>query len=726
MGKNTELDFAWNFIENTGSDLFLTGKAGTGKTTFLRKLKEKCPKRMIVLAPTGIAAINAGGMTIHSFFQLPFAPFVPETSFSSGKGRYSFRFGKEKIRMIKSVDLLVIDEISMVRADLMDAMDNILRRYRDREKPFGGVQLLMIGDLQQLAPVIKDEEWQLLKDYYETPYFFSSRALKSTGYCTVELKTVYRQSDTGFLEILNAIRENRCSKEALAKLNTRYIPDFHPGNEEGYIRLVTHNRQAQEINAGELERLPGPSFVFRAETEGKFPELAFPTEEVLELKRGAQVMFVKNDTSRERRFFNGMIGEVADISDDRIEVRSLDSPGNAFVLQKEEWTNARYVLDEESKEIREEIEGVFRQYPVKLAWAITIHKSQGLTFDRAIIDAGSAFAHGQTYVALSRCRTLEGLVLSRPLTSGAVISDAAVEEFTERARLTVPDERKVRDLERAYFLEVLSGLFGFGGLQGAMSRYVRLADEYFYRIYPRQIAEYRECLEAFSSGVSDVAEKFRRQYTRMTLTSGDYASDNALQERIRSGATYFGEKAREIRKAFGNALCETDNKETAKRLKDASEELLTALDIKIRLLDHVKESGFALLPYLKMKAVITIEADPGAARKERKKSKAKEKEGTAQPKKSRSARSSAEVPSDILHPELFRRLKEWRLAMAAAQKVPAYVILQQKALTGISNLLPTDEEALAAIPYFGKISSEKYGRFILEIVHKYCKEKGLL
>ena len=418
MEQNSELALAWQFIENTGTHLFLTGKAGTGKTTFLRRLKQESPKRMVVLTPTGIAAINAGGVTIHSFFQIPFAPYVPESSFSTN-ATYRFRFGKEKINIIRSMDLLVIDEISMVRADLLDAVDEMLRRYRDHHKPFGGVQLLMIGDLQQLAPVVKEEEWQMLKKYYDTPYFFSSLALKQTEYCTIELKTVYRQNDGVFLDLLNRIRENHCDSQVLEALNRRCLPDFQPRKEEGYIRLVTHNYQAQRINNYELEQLPGRSYAFRATIDGKFPEYSYPTDEVLELKKGAQVMFVKNDSSGEHRYYNGMIGEVTAVSASSIEVRAKDS-GEDFLLQEEEWANAKYVLDEESKEIVEDIEGTFRQFPLKLAWAITIHKSQGLTFERAIIDASSSFAHGQTYVALSRCKTLEGLVLSAPLSARVI------------------------------------------------------------------------------------------------------------------------------------------------------------------------------------------------------------------------------------------------------------------------------------------------------------------
>ena len=444
---NAELALAWDFIVNTGANLFLTGKAGTGKTTFLRKLKEQNPKRMAVLAPTGIAAVNAGGMTIHSFFQLPFAPYVPESSFSRGADtKYSYRFGKNKTDLIRSLDLLVIDEISMVRADLLDAVDNVLRRYRDRSRPFGGVQMLLIGDLQQLSPVARDEEWQLLSGYYDSPYFFSSQALRRSEFCTIELRTVYRQNDARFLDILNRIRENRCDAATLRALNSRFQPGFIPG--EGCIRLVTHNWQAQRINSEELDKLPGETFTFSAETEGKFPETSFPTDRELTLKRGAQVMFVKNDSSGAHRYFNGMLGEVTELSSDGIEVRCQDS-GETFELRQEEWTNARYELDKQTKEIREAIDGVFRQYPLKLAWAITVHKSQGLTFDRAVIDVSGSFTHGQTYVALSRCRTLEGLVLSAPLTRQSLIYDKAVDSFTRHARQTVPDENRLRSLQKA-------------------------------------------------------------------------------------------------------------------------------------------------------------------------------------------------------------------------------------------------------------------------------------
>lgn len=605
MEQNSELALAWQFIENTGTHLFLTGKAGTGKTTFLRRLKQESPKRMVVLTPTGIAAINAGGVTIHSFFQIPFAPYVPESSFSTN-ATYRFRFGKEKINIIRSMDLLVIDEISMVRADLLDAVDEMLRRYRDHHKPFGGVQLLMIGDLQQLAPVVKEEEWQMLKKYYDTPYFFSSLALKQTEYCTIELKTVYRQNDGVFLDLLNRIRENHCDSQVLEALNRRCLPDFQPRKEEGYIRLVTHNYQAQRINNYELEQLPGRSYAFCATIDGKFPEYSYPTDEVLELKKGAQVMFVKNDSSGEHRYYNGMIGEVTAVSASSIEVRAKDS-GEDFLLQEEEWANAKYVLDEESKEIVEDIEGTFRQFPLKLAWAITIHKSQGLTFERAIIDASSSFAHGQTYVALSRCKTLEGLVLSAPLSARAVISDREVDRFTETARRNEPDEQRFHSLQRAYFHELLTGLFDFQPLEQVLQHYVRLIDEHLYKLYPNQLTAYKEEMERFREKVIKVAQKFGMQYNRLIDAAQNYATDKTLQERIVAGAKYFKKEMEpQYLALIGDHVLATDNKELKKQLSKAKEELNTIFLQKDDLLAYAIENGFHTADFLRQKAVLSI------------------------------------------------------------------------------------------------------------------------
>lgn len=728
--NNPELQRAWQIIENTGMHLFLTGKAGTGKTTFLRQLKEQSPKRMVVVAPTGIAAINAGGVTIHSFFQLPFAPFVPDTTFNASQSR--FRFGKEKINIIRSMDLLVIDEISMVRADLLDAIDAVLRRYRDRYTPFGGVQLLMIGDLQQLAPVVKEDEWNLLSHYYETSYFFGSKALQETAYATIELKQVYRQNDPYFLSLLNRVRENKVDTPTLNALNQRYIPHFQPPKEDGYIRLTTHNYQAQQINDRELSLLPSPTFSFKADITGNFPEYSYPTDQVLTLKKGAQVMFVKNDPSAEKLYYNGMIGEIHSIGPDGFIVRTKGSDRNIIALP-EEWTNSKYVLNEETKEITEEIEGVFKQYPIKTAWAITIHKSQGLTFEHAIIDAHSSFAHGQAYVALSRCKTLEGMVLSSPLSVNAIISDAAVDTYNhEYVEKHVPREDFIHAMQQLYFLSLVSELFDFSLIARAFNEQLRLIDEHFYRLYPLLLEEYKQLLEVFTREVTKVAYRFHNQYKRLVELSPDYDANEELQTRIKKGAVYFEQALLPFLALVEKTNLPTDNRELRKKANAAIDEFQNALTRKTALLHYVGENGFHVKEFLRKKAYIMLnDSDSGISSQDRKREKnaraASSKEGNAvehSPKAHASKeRRKIEVPSDILHPELYKSLTEWRGAKAKETGMPAYVIIQQKALLGMVNLLPRDAEALEAVPYFGRKGVEKYGLEILGIIRAYVKKR---
>lgn len=576
--NNPELDLAWKIVETTGANLFLTGKAGTGKTTFLKNLRKHSSKRMVVLAPTGIAAINAGGVTIHSFFQLPLSPYLPGTTFDRGDKKY-FKFSKIKRDIIRTLDLIVIDEISMVRSDLLDAVDAVMRRYRDYSKPFGGAQLLMIGDLQQLAPVIKEDEWTLLSSVYDTPYFFSSKALAVASYYTVELKTVYRQQDLSFISLLNKIRENKATDENIAELNKRYIPGFTPDKNSDYIRLTTHNYQAQAINDHELASLPTNEFVFNAKVEGTFPETSYPADEQLILKQGAQVMFIKNDP--DKRFFNGMIGEVVSVDSESIVVRSKDG-GQAFNLDMAEWTNSKYTLDDTSKEIKETIEGVFRQYPLRLAWAITIHKSQGLTFDHAIIDASHSFAHGQTYVALSRCRSLEGIVLSSPLQREAMISDNVVDSFVEKLDEHTPTEDNISTLQRKYVVQVLDDLFDFTQLQSSYNMLLRTLDEHFYRKYPKLLAEYKRVGMKFDELIK-VAQKFKLQYTRLAEGA---QQEELLEERIHKAAVYYSSKLSEFEILCDKTKISTDNKLIKKQFEERFSTYKSELSLKTRLLKH--------------------------------------------------------------------------------------------------------------------------------------------
>ena len=717
--NNPELQRAWQIIENTGTHLFLTGKAGTGKTTFLRNLKKESPKRTVIVAPTGIAAINAGGVTIHSFFQLPFAPFIPDTTFNTEQKH--FQFSKEKINIIRSMDLLIIDEISMVRADLLDAIDSVLRRYRDQYKPFGGVQLLMIGDLQQLAPVVKETEWNMLSHYYDTSYFFGSLTLKKTTYATIELKQVYRQNDPYFLSLLNKVRENKADEQTLAELNQRYIPNFHPVKEKGYIQLTTHNYQAQQINDHELSLIKEPVFSYKAEVTGIFPEYSYPTDETLMLKKGAQIMFVKNDPSPEKRYYNGMIGEITSIDEDRFTVRTKEK-NEKIIVQPEEWTNSKYVLNEETKEITEEQEGVFKQYPVKLAWGITIHKSQGLTFEHAIIDARSAFAHGQAYVALSRCKTLEGMVLSSPLSVNAIISDTIIDDYNQYIETHTPNEELLHAMQQAYFLNLVSELFDFSPIARSFNEQARLIDEHFYKLFPQLLAEYKKQIQIFTTEIVDVSYRFHKQYERLVTQSTDYNTNNDLQIRIIKGAAYFEQKLRPFHKLAEATNLPTDNKELRKKTNNTLEEFLNTLTQKLSLLQYVEDNGFHASDYLRKKAYILLSETDN-----------KNSSGTtAHDRKERTPREHAsrerkriEVPNDILHPELYRKITEWRGTKAKETGMPAYVIIQQKALLGMVNLLPNDAESLEAVPYFGRKGVENYGLELLGIIRNYMKEQNL-
>ena len=454
MEKNIELQNAWDFVEHTGISIFLTGKAGTGKTTFLRAIKQHSTKRMVVVAPTGVAAINAGGVTIHSFFQLPLSPFVPE---SMVKPR--FEYSKQKRKIMRTLDLLVIDEISMVRADILDAIDSVLRRFREHDKPFGGVQLLMIGDLQQLTPVVKSEEEELLSRYYNTPYFFDSKALQSIQYVTIELTKVFRQQDETFINILNHFRDGNVTDEDFKTLNKRYQLNFKPEEGSDYIHLTTHNRIADNLNNKQLRQIESEEFRFCAQTEGQFPDNSYPADYELTLKCGAQVMFIHND--RFERYYNGKIGRITYIDEEKIMV-ACAGDDEAIEVEPQTWENTRYTLNEQTKQIEGEVLGTFTQYPLRLAWAITIHKSQGLTFEHAIIDAQQAFASGQVYVALSRCRSLEGLVLASPLNQNAVINDARVDSYIAQQNMRAAESiRNLPLLKEEYYRMLIMELFNF-------------------------------------------------------------------------------------------------------------------------------------------------------------------------------------------------------------------------------------------------------------------------
>lgn len=598
---NKERELAEQIVRETSCHLFLTGRAGTGKTTFLRELMNSCPKRMVVLAPTGIAAINAGGVTIHSFLQLPPGMHLPDQSYE----RSHFRFSKRKLKLIRSLDLIVIDEISMVRADLLDLIDRTLRRLRHSERPFGGLQILMIGDLQQLPPVTQEEEWQILSQYYETPYFFSAQVLKESPVLSVELQRVYRQSDSQFLSLLNEVRSGHISESTLEMLNSRYIPNFFPKPEEGYIRLCTHNHQAEQINRKEMQALQSSSLKYSAQLSGNYPEGAYPNALELELRVGAQVMFIKNGSSAGYSYYNGMLGEVMRLEEESVYVRSLDG-GEVLCVGREVWSYLRYEIDEESRAITTIEEGRFEQIPLRPAWAITIHKSQGLTFDKAIVDVHAAFSHGQTYVALSRCRSLEGLVLSERVSSAAIIQDTSVRSYGEEVAERMPSNDDLKGLKQAYYLQLLEELFGFSRIEGELKRYVKLLQEQFFRHHPEEVEAYLDYSQGFVSRVSAVAESFALQYRAMLAEGVGVEQLLRLEERLIKGASYFAEQLQALERLLKREVLSTNNKEIKKRRDNIYEALSEELRIKLELLRYVAREGFELNAYLSARALAIV------------------------------------------------------------------------------------------------------------------------
>lgn len=706
MQTNPELDLANDLLKHTDTNLFLTGKAGTGKTTFLKQLRLHSPKRMVVVAPTGVAAINAGGVTIHSFFQLNFGPYVPGTPVNS---KELFRFRKEKINIIRSLDLLVIDEISMVRADLLDSIDNVLRHFRRNQAPFGGVQLLMIGDIQQLAPVIKDEEWTLLQQSYATPYFFSSLALQRAPYACVELKTVYRQADGKFVDILNRIRENQADAETLKSLNTNYRPNFDPKDEEGYIRLTTHNHQAHDLNKRELDGLRTKSHHFKAKITGNFPEYSYPTEADLELKEGAQVMFIKNDPSPAKQYYNGKIGRITKIEKEEITVVCNDD-NEPITVTRDIWENIKYTLDPKTQELQESTDGTFEQIPLKTAWAITVHKSQGLTFDKAIIDAQASFTHGQVYVALSRCRSLDGLVLSSPITSDSIKRDTRVDEFNRSSEQRVPSTGALSLMKRNYYAKLLIEQFDFRPMAAHFLQLKRIVNESFWKRYPSIEKLFGEAETSINAEVRSVSEKFILQLSQILSQTADAENDPFLRERITKGADYFLGKTNSIvaPAVMQAESIETDNKEIRKDLDNALENIETDIRIKRATL-ALCQNPFSINEYLtaKAKACINGKNDESTS--------AKAKKGGKNERK-------AAVPSDIQHAEIYHRLRSWRLDMAETMGVPSYCVLNQNALVGICNYLPTSEKELGKISGVGKTTIQKYGKEIIETVEQCIRQ----
>jgi hypothetical protein len=693
LQTNTQLELALDYVRETSKSIFLTGKAGTGKTTFLRQIMAEGGKRMVVVAPTGVAAINAGGMTIHSLFQLPFGLHLPD----SHRREEERRFSRQKLNLIRSLEMLVIDEISMVRADLLDAIDETLRRFRSDDRPFGNVQLLMIGDLHQLPPVVKPEDWQMLSRHYGTPYFFGSLALKRTDYVSIELKHIYRQSDATFIELLNKVRDNRLDEATLRTLNSRYIANFRPPAKDAYITLTATNAVAFDINTRQLAQLPGKPQTFSAEITGEFPTSSYPTEEKLEFKRGSQVMFIKNDPQPEKQYFNGKIGRIVKITNEAILVR-CEGEQSDIAVTPAEWKNVKYTLNEATKEIEEQVLGTFTQYPLKLAWAITIHKSQGLTFERAIIDAQAAFAHGQVYVALSRCKSFEGIVLRSRIDYGSVKTDPVVQHFSEDAERNAPSEIEVQQAKRLYQQQLIEELFSFQKIAQALGRLRRTYQEHQSALGAEAHEQVGGMARKAHEALTAISDKFHPQLLAYFQEEDSLELNSSLGERIIKASGYFTEKIAGLIEEANALPTLTDNQAVRKSVLSQLEELQRQLFIK-RASFAACSQGFTTAKYKRAQ----VDADLDFA--------------------SRFTRSAREetVPDGVPHPELYAQLLKYRQKMADQQGISQRAVLPSQSMMQLVCLLPTTQNSLRKINGIARRRLERYGPDIEAIIRQYCE-----
>jgi len=695
MPKNPELELALDFIEKTDRNLFITGKAGTGKTTFLHQIKKKSLKRMVIVAPTGVAAINAKGVTIHSFFQMPFGPILPNQIANTSNAQR--KFSKTKIDIIKSLDLVIIDEISMVRADLLDGIDQVMRRYKNRNKVFGGAQILMIGDLQQLAPVVRPNEWSLLQSHYNTVYFFSSKAYQEANVVSIELKHIYRQKNEDFIKILNEIRTDTLSDMSAKILNKNYNPSFSPTKEEGYITLTTHNNRANLINESELNKLKIKSSFFNAEVSGKFNENAYPNAERLELKVGAQVMFIKNDSSTDKRYYNGKIGIITAISKESVTVKCANEI-DEIVTEKETWSNINYSINEETKAIKEEMIGAFSQIPLRLAWAITIHKSQGLTFEKAIIDAEASFAHGQTYVALSRCTSLDGLVLKTPITSSAIINDSTVSVFNEGVEENHPDESVLNESEKHFQLNLISEILDYQPLLYPITRLIDI----FYNNRTSIKGDVIDHLQTIKDdgivALMKISNGFKNQLNTLSEDNVLPQNSSQIQERFIKAITYFLNTTKNsIQKPLDTITFSTDNKAVKKDFSKQFDSLQEKLEEKLFALQKMTK-GFKVQEYLQVRANAVLQK--------------------TEPIKKKKVASKRD-------PILALKLRELRDGIAKSLEIAHFQIFTQETLYALCDDLPRTEKELLKVVGMGKTRVSKYGEEILEAIEVYCKDNGI-
>ncbi|MFP5041202.1 helix-turn-helix domain-containing protein [Parasediminibacterium sp. JCM 36343] len=711
---NTLFQLAADYVQFTNENIFLTGKAGTGKTTFLRYIREHSGKQCAIVAPTGVAAINAGGTTIHSFFQLPFSPFIP----GPVRGAFDLRdvqqqndkmmdkhhllgrikLNRDKREIIRQVELLIIDEISMVRCDTLDAIDTVMRHFRSRyHEPFGGAQVLLIGDMHQLPPVIPNDEWEMLSQFYSSPYFFSSKVAELQPPIYIELEKIYRQSDPQFISVLNKVRNHQMDEEAMDILKSRYNPSFSTRENEGYITLTTHNNKAQTINQTGLENLVAKPVAYKASIEGEFNDKAYPAEDNLQLKVGAQVMFIKNDKEKVRRYFNGKIGVITKMDNDAIYVQCKDD-AEPIAVVKEKWENIRYTLNQTTQQIEEETIGSFTQYPLRLAWAITIHKSQGLTFEKAIIDAGSAFAPGQVYVALSRCTSLEGLVLQSHITNNSLFTDERILEF-DRSKTNANALQSNLLFSKQMFQEkTMVQLFGMEKATDPMDSLLQLLNEHKGSFNSETLPWLNDQFAKIKN-LQRVGVTFQAQLAQMFQEN----NTTTINERVIKAAVYFTTHLNELLQAITESPAVTDSRNYAKEYYDNLKALYALLYTKNQLI-ATAFNGFNINSYQEQKAALQVPTLNVNAY----------------------AGSTVYKRANSPHPVLHKQLRELRDKLCATGgNLPIYIVASSATIDEMARYLPHAPEELKKITGFGDAKVEKYGQQFLELIQAYCAEKGL-
>ena len=684
-------DFAKDIILNTDTTLFVTGRAGTGKTTLLRYVAESSQKNTVVVAPTGIAAINAGGVTIHSFFKLPFAPFIPSVIeakklIAGQKMRAEFR------SVIRSVDMIIIDEVSMLRADILDAIDVVLRHYRNSKLPFGGVQMVFFGDMYQLPPVCVNDEWFILKDYYTTPYFFSAKVFEKQEFVCLELDKIFRQRDADFVEILNQVRNNNISKENFNRLNDRYTPDFDLENNQDFVVLTTHNAVSDDINESRLIDIDSKTFIFDAAIKGDFPEYLYPVEQQIVLKKGARVMFTANDhINPERLYYNGKMGTVVELEDNNVYV-TCDGEDDPIQVNYETWENNTFSYNRKENSVDVKTIGTFTQLPLRLAWAITIHKSQGLTFQKVAIDAANSFTSGQVYVALSRCTSLDGIVLLSPINSNSIMVDSRIQRFSKNNfnEDLLPDfvNRKKRDT----LCNMLIKLFSFNLLEVAvldLKGYVTEFRADFSDYTPQMV----ENILSIVQDLSDVGTRFAVQLRKIT-NANDFS---LLNSRVNDAKIYFLQRLETLEKAMDITNVSTKKKERANKfskfLNEVNKNLQETLFFLKNLDDDISVEQFYMLRHEFVVEKVNYNVYE------------EEKEDA----------NEQTVDSELIA-VIYSKLMAWRNNLAKELDIPSYLIFKKDTIMEMAQKMPDTKDKLLKINGVGKVKAGKYGQECIDII----------